>query len=163
MKKNIINIVVAYLVFSQVAVAQQVLTATATLGPGGQVLKVTDVSGEVTTIHAATNAEIQNEYLKVLQKQVMSVVSPAKDNGQVFIPHQAVLLKDGTQEIRWIDPAGKERVVTAIPGESIQQKYWAYLKKEGLPCGCTPPENSAAQPATKTITLSATKPNALDK
>ena len=54
-----------------------------------------------------------------------------------LIKHEAVKLADGTEQIRVTDLEGKVTVISALPGESVQQKYWDYLKKEGLPCACS--------------------------
>lgn len=138
MKKYVI-VTIVFSVFCLLSKAQQSQLAEAVLRPGGgQLLTITDASGKTTIIKGNTNEEIQAKYasLRATQPKVSATESSVQQE-PAFVPHAAVLLKNGDQEIRWRDAAGNERIVTAKKGESIQAKYLAYLKKEGLPCGCT--------------------------
>lgn len=83
---------------------------------------------------------------------VPEISEPVQTTGRVH--HEAILLKDGTQEILRTDESGKIITVTAKAGESVQKKYVDYLIRNNLPCGCgssSSPETSQ----TKTATLPA--------
>jgi hypothetical protein len=129
MKKIIITIVIGVSFFNLAMAQNMPVSQVAILhADGSQELRPIDASGKMATISVAV-------------KEQTPIVS-----------HQAVLLKDGTQEIRLTDALGKVTVISAKQGESVQQKYWDYLVKTGLPCACGTATTGGDQPAPQTAT-----------
>jgi len=157
MKKNTFCILITILVFALVAKGQQTeRKAEAILLPdGSKEIRITDVSGNVTIVKATDDATLQAKYLEaVQQKPKLSSASPV-DKETSIVSHRAEINKDGQQQIVLTEASGKEIIIVAGKGESVQEKYWAYLQKEGIPCGCSPKSTSSApdQMVTKTATL----------
>jgi len=150
MKKYFICLGLLITVFTVSVKSQQVYTAQAVLrADGSQEIKATDPSGKVTTITVAKGESIQNKFAPLATKQGTVAATEATNTQvtqQVPVSHQAILNQDGSQQIRMIDKDGKERIITAAKGESIQQKYWDYLQKEKIPCACTPAVTAPVTP-----------------
>lgn len=145
MKRIILSTVVYSVVFSASAFAQ-----TAVLhSDGSQELRVTDASGKVNTVTVAQGESVNAKYQEYLRNQRKTPPAPEAKN-QEWVSHEAVLLHDGSQEIHMTDPSGKLRVITAQKGESVQAKYWEFLKKEGIPCNCSPAGKTVEIPKTAT-------------
>lgn len=136
MKKIILSIVIT-VAFGSSVKAQQEMNKEAVLHPDGSVTVNTAVTG------GAVSGKETGSFAKP------NTTVPSNDHS--FVRHEAVLLKDGTQEIHLIDASGKVTVISAKKGESVQEKYWAYLKKEGIPCACGSAGATAQNPKTATL------------
>ena len=150
MKKNILNLLILLLVFAGAAKAQQatmqvqaVINADGTKG-----MNITDASGKVTRLSAADDISLQAKYLDFIKQQSAAATTAAAEQKPQIVSHRAVLGMNGKQQIIVTFASGKEVSIDAVEGQSIQETYLVYLKKEGLACGCSP----VAAPADSNIT-----------
>ena len=147
MKKIIFAVFAASVSLSNFANAQE-----AVLRPdGSQEIRISNQSGVPVSITIPKGESLNATYAASLQNWQKTVAVP--DNQSLgWVSHEAVLLPDGSQEIHMTDPTGKQRVISAKKGESVQKKYHDFLLKEGIPCGCSSPVAPSNQ-ETKTATL----------
>ncbi|MDP4219854.1 MAG: hypothetical protein Q8916_13175 [Bacteroidota bacterium] len=152
MNKIILSVCIALALLSVSAYAQEAILH----ADGSQEIRVTDASGKVTSVTLAKGESLSAKHVANLQQQQagsQTVSEPASK----WVSHQAVLRADGTQEIHMTDASGKETVITAAKGESVQAKYLQRLTKEGIPCNCSDPAKKASE-----TTKTATRPTKVD-
>jgi len=154
MKKNIFNLLILVLVFSSTAKAQLSVQAVIN-ADGSKGMNITDANGKITTITAADDAALQAKYLDFIKQQSAAGTVSAPEQKPQIVNHRAVLGMNGKQQIIVTFASGKEIAIDAVEGQTIQQSYLAYLKKEGLSCGCSP-----AAPADNSITTHTATRNA---
>src|SRR5882757_2872174 len=139
MKKNIINLVILLLAFTGAAKAQQTIQAQAVINADGtKGLNITDASGKTTKLTAADDATLQAKYLDFIKQQSVAVTAATPEQKPQIVSHRAVIGLNGKQQIIMTYASGKEVAIDAVEGQSMQETYLAYLKKEGLACGCSP-------------------------
>jgi cytochrome oxidase Cu insertion factor (SCO1/SenC/PrrC family) len=163
MKKLLGFAIVAFAVVATSAQAQQAQTAVATLhSDGSQEIRSTDASGKVATVRVGAG---ESAVAKVAgagalahntSNQAAAVNTPSGKSP--FVKHEAVLRADGGQEMHLTDAEGKITVITPDHGETVQQAYWKFLAKEGIPCACGGASESTSQ-QTKTATLPSSEQN----
>lgn len=158
MKKYIVYLILLLVVFAGTANAQQnIIQAQAVNNANGsKQINITDASGKITTIAAADDATLKARYLGFISQQAANT-SVAPDQKPQIISHRAVLGMNGKQQIIVTFSTGKEFTLDAVEGQTIQETYLAYLKKEGLACGCSPvaaPADSGSNTHTATRSAS---------
>lgn len=151
MKKIFLSAIIAVALLSASARAQEAVLHS----DGSQEIRTTDASGKMTSVNIPKGESLSAKYIGKLQIQQQDVAASG-GQGSEWVSHEAILLKDGSQEIHFTDPSGKERVVSAAKGESVQAKYRDLLIKEGIPCGCSNPAAAPSAQVTKTATLPVT-------
>jgi hypothetical protein len=152
MKKIFLSIIAAAGLLSNSAKGQEVI-AQATLRPdGSQIIQRTDLAGHVSTIIVSKGETINSKNIESLQTQPASSSATSVQQSS-WISHQAVIGKDGNQEIHLSDASGHLTIISANNAESLQKKYLEHLAKTGTPCGCSNPASVAQSPKTATRPL----------
>ena len=138
--------------------AQAQQTATATLhADGSQEIHRFDAAGKSTVV----TVQPGNTMHSVLPSGSDPSVSPAATNQSHkigFVRHEAVLNPNGTSEMHLFDASGRMTMLKPVIGESLQQTYWKYLAKEGMPCACEGGLQEPEAPAKTAILPAASRP-----
>ena len=140
MKKNIVPLIVLMFTVTGFAKAQQTTIQAQAVknADGTKAINITDAAGKVTTITASDDATLKIRYLDFIKQQANQNTQAAAEQKPQIINHRAVLGKNGKQQIIVTFASGNEVAIDAVDGQTIQETYLAYLKKEGLACGCSP-------------------------
>ncbi|MGG9961126.1 hypothetical protein [Ferruginibacter sp. SUN106] len=140
MMKNIIYLLILLFSFTETVNAQKTIEQVEAINNanGTKQINITDVSGKVTTITAGNDAALKAKYLNFITQQAAQSKQVAAEQKPQIVSHRAVIGTNSKQQIIVTFSTGKEVAIDAIEGQTIQETYLAYLKKEGLACGCSP-------------------------